>query len=602
MTAPGSIIAVMLTALTVLGCRATYVLGRNANVPDAGGSGGQGPDAGGGLAGGGGVPGIQGPGGTIGTAGNGAFATPPALGASPTPESAGPLALRRLTLSELENTLADLLGASRTTVAAALGSSGFPDDEISNTGFAAPGPITPLQTQAMLSPAEQLATPQIGSLPSTCTAPAAGAQASACASTFISTFGRRAFRRPVTDPEAAALLSLFNTAVWFGFDFQGSLTQLVRGMLQSPNFLYHWELGDATPPHLGALITLTPYQVASRMSYLFWQTMPDDALLAAAGNDQLSTPAQILTQATRLLSDSRAQTGVANFHRQWLLLDGLDSLQKDPTSFPTFTPSEAQAFGTELTTFVSSVVLSGGDGTLKTLLTAPYTYQDYPDAAGIYGGALVAAPGKVLPLNSAERAGVLTQTAFLATNATPIETDPLRRGLAVWQQVLCGSAISIHPPFTLTSLDPTATRRDRYAQIYAQQGSPASCAACHGSFDPLGFAFESYDAIGAYRTTDNGHPIDASGDILTPGGSKISFRNAVELVNALAANDEVKWCVTRQWFRFVLGRMESQSDEGSMEVAYRAAAATPGFSIRQMLMSLVQTQTFRYRAPSPGEM
>jgi Protein of unknown function (DUF1585) len=94
----------------------------------------------------------------------------------------------------------------------------------------------------------------------------------------------------------------------------------------------------------------------------------------------------------------------------------------------------------------------------------------------------------------------------------------------------------------------------------------------------------------------------ASGVTVTPGGTTISFRNAVELVNALAVNDEVKWCVTRQWFRFVLGRMENAGDQGSMEVSYRAAAAVSGFSIRQMLMSLVQSQTFRYRAPSPGEM
>ena len=599
---PGSMIATMLTAVTVLGCHTTSVHGRSADVPDAGGSDGQGTGGEGGAAGGGGVSAVQGAGGSIGAAGSGTFAKPPALGATPTPESAGPMALRHLTFSELENTLADLLDASPATVAAALTSSGFPADEVSNTGFAVPGTFSPLQTQALLSTAEQLATPQIGALAPPCTAPAAGAEATACASTFISAFGRRAFRRPVTDPEAAALLGLFNTAVGFGFDFQGSLTQVVRGMLQSPNFLYHWELGDAPPSRVGALITLTPYQVASRLSYLLWQTMPDDALLAAAGNDQLSTPAQILTQANRLLSDSRAQTGLANFHRQWLRLDGLDSLQKDPTLYPTFTPPEAQAFETELATFVSSVVLSGGDGTLKTLLTAPYTFQDNPDAAGIYGGALVAAPGGALPLNSAERAGVLTQIAFLATNATPNGTDPLRRGLAVRQQLLCGSATSSHPQFTFTSVDATATSRDRYGQIYAQQSSPLGCTECHNSFDPLGFAFENYDAIGAYRTMDNGHPIDASGDTLTPGGTKISFQNAVELVKALAANDEVKWCVTRQWFRFVLGRMESQSDQGSMEVAYRAAASVPGFSIREMLMSLVQTQAFRYRAPSPGEM
>jgi hypothetical protein len=206
-------------------------------------------------------------------------------------------------------------------------------------------------------------------------------------------------------------------------------------------------------------------------------------------------------------------------------------------------------------------------------------------------------------LNPAERAGVLTATAFLATNARPDSTDPLRRGLALSQQLLCAPAPpSNHPVFTFLSVDPTTTSRDRYAQIYAQQSAPAGCAECHDAFDPMGFAFENYDAIGAYRTMDSGHVIDPSGEISTPGGTKIAFGNAVALVNALARNDEVKWCVTRQWFRFALGRMESSSDQGSLELAYRAAAAIPGFSLRQMLMSLVQTRTFRYRAPSPGEM
>jgi hypothetical protein len=146
--------------------------------------------------------------------------------------------------------------------------------------------------------------------------------------------------------------------------------------------------------------------------------------------------------------------------------------------------------------------------------------------------------------------------------------------------------------------DPAATLR----QVYTQQDSNAACASCHASFDSLGFAFGNYDAVGAYQTLDHGQVIDTSGETVTPGSTKLTFRNAVELVDTLAVSDEVRWCVTRQWFRFVLGRMESGSDQGSVERAYRAGAAVPGFSIRQMLTSLVQTQTFRFRVPSPGEM
>ena len=628
-----SLIRVVLLAVTGVagGCHATYVVGQNPPGPDAGspgaaGSGGTGgrlegtPDASGsgGLpapAGSAGTSGLTGGGGggstgAAGTAGTYSFVTPPALNATPTPESAGTMALQRLTLVELSNTLSDLLGlnVSPGAVNPVLTSAGFSDDDASATGFVAPGVFSPQQTQALLSAAEQLTTPLGGSVMPTCAAPAAGVDPTTCATTFIGTFGRRAFRRPVTADEAAALLALFNTGVGYGFDTPGAITQVVRAMLQSPNFLYHWEVGNATPARVGGLITLTPYQVASRLSYLLWQTMPDDTLLTAADNNQLSTPTQILVQAQRMLGDARAKTGLANFHRQWLGINGLATMQKDPTLFPTYTPGVAfdpgpvvSSFDTELAAFVAADVStlspSGGDGTLATLLTAPYTYQWNSDAEAIYGPA-VAAPGAPLQLNPAQRAGVLTQTAFLAANATASRTDPVARGVAIWQRLMCGPSVSSHSSFVPATVDPTKTNR----QIYAAQDSPSDCAQCHQSFDPLGFAFENYSAIGAYQTTDRGQPVDASGDTVTPGGTKISFQNAIELVNGLAANDEVKWCVTRQWFRFLLGRVESPSDEGSMELAYRAGAVVPGFSIRQMLMSLVQTQDFRFRAPSPGEM
>jgi hypothetical protein len=625
------------TTLTVLGglagigCHATYVVGRNPPGPGTGGSAAPAPDAGGapgsggglggiGVSGGGGRPVPSGAAGTSGGSGTsgvssggatgGSFVTPPAPDATPTPEGAGTMALQRLTLVELSNTLNDLLtlGASPGTVNPILAGAGFSDDVVSDSGFLAPGAFSSQQTQALSSAVEQLTTPLGASVSLPCADPAAGAASTVCATAFIAAFGRRAFRRPVTDDEASALLALFNTAIGFGFDFAGSITQVVRGILQSPNFLYHWEVGDATPALVGGLITLTPYQVASRLSYLMWQTMPDDTLLTAADNNQLSTPAQIVAQAQRMLADPRAYAGLANFHRQWLRIGAPDSLQKDPTLFPTYTPGVpfdaaaiTSAFLPELTTFVSAdlsvVGSSAGDGTLQTLLTAPYTYQSNSGAEAIYGSA-VAAPGAPLPLDPTERAGVLTQTAFLATNATATRTDPVARGVAVWQQLLCGPSIANHPTFVMAPIDPTKTNR----QIYAQQDSPAGCATCHQSFDPLGFGFENYNAIGAYQTTDSGQPVDASGATVTPGGTKISFQNAVEMVNALAANDEVKWCVTRQWFRFVLGRMESPSDEGSLELAYRAGMGVPGFSIRQMLMSLVQTMDFRFRAPSPGEM
>jgi Protein of unknown function (DUF1592)/Protein of unknown function (DUF1588)/Protein of unknown function (DUF1595)/Protein of unknown function (DUF1585) len=565
-----------------------------------------------------GAAGTTGAAGTLGAAGTTGAADaaassplsplPPASNATATPESAGTFALQHLTVAELKNTLADLLGAAPAVVADAVDNAGLPplDDagDASNTGYIVPGAFEAAQTQGLWSVAEQLVTAvPTGALPASCVAPASGAETTACATLFVETFGRRAFRRPVTPAETAALVALFDTAMGLGFDVQGSLIQVVRGMLQSPGFLYHWEVGDDPANRSGGLIALTPYQIASRLSYTLWQTMPDETLLAAADSDQLSTPDQILAQANRLLADGRSTAGLANFHRQWLGVTAPESLSKDPTLFPDFV-GEGTWVGEELDTFVSTVVSTAlppaGDGTLQTLLTAPYTYQDATFLQRIYGAA-EATPPDPLTLDPAERAGILTQIAFLATNASATSPDPIERGVVVWQRLLCAPFDS-HPPGLLPppsgQLDPAATLR----QVYTQQDSNTTCVSCHASFDPLGFAFGNYDAVGAYQTLDNGQVIDASGETVTPGGAKLTFRNAVELVTTLAGSDEVKWCVTRQWFRFVLGRMESGSDQGSVERAFRAGAAVPGFSIRQMLTSLVQTQTFRFRVPSPGEM
>jgi hypothetical protein len=124
---------------------------------------------------------------------------------------------------------------------------------------------------------------------------------------------------------------------------------------------------------------------------------------------------------------------------------------------------------------------------------------------------------------------------------------------------------------------------------------------CHSQFDPYGFAFENYDGIGAYRTSDNGQSVNTSGTVRTPGGATLTFKNAVELASALAASDEVKWCTTRQWFRYMLGRAETAAEQGSLELAYRAAAQNPDFSIRDMLLSTTRSLSFRARTVADGE-
>lgn len=556
-----------------------------------GGGGSPGGGTGGGAAtGSGGAVGVPGSGGA-GPTGTGGAVTMP-IPTKPTPESAGGMVLRRLTIREYKNTLFDLLGNTADVTSA------LPVDEVSNNGFHAPTSVSSLHTQLFMEAADTLADAAMlaNKIPIPCTNPAATAETS-CATMFIAQFGRRAFRRPVSASESTDLLAVFAKARSLAFDFKGALTQVVKAILQSPNFLYHWEVGETKPARVGELYPLTPHQVASRLSYLLWETMPDEMLLGAADAKQLSTPEQLTAQARRMFADkTRTQTGLASFHEQWLKIENLDDLQKDTAKFPAFTAAAKAALPVELSTFVGAV-LGSGDGTLKTLLTAPYTYANKA-LAPIYGAT---APGDAftqVQLNPAQRSGILTQATFLGTNAKPSLTDPVKRGLVVWQQLLCG-AVSAPPPDVpdLPPENPNDTNRQRFA---AHANSP--CATCHKVFDPPGFAFENYDPIGGYQTMDKGQTVDASGEALTPGGAKISFKNAVELLKALSESEEVKWCVARQWFRYLLGRMDSGAEQGSMELAYKAATATPGYSIREMLVATTATKAFLYRAPSPGEM
>ena len=533
--------------------------------------------------------------GSAGTAGTGSVGTtPPPPDTPPAAESAGVLPMLRLTHREYRNTMADLLGTTTNPA------EGFEPDGPGNSGFETPNNVATVNAQMYMEQAALLAESAMtsGRLTIPCGAPANQAAENTCATEFIATFGLRAFRRPVAAGEAADLLALFATARGLGFDFSQSLTHVVSEMLQSPNFLYHWEIADELPtrdPSDAALVNLTPYQIASRLSYFLWETMPDDALLAAAGSGALATPEGVLAEAQRMLGDrTRARNALFNFHRQWLHVDNLEDLSPGTNL--------GELLGQELGLFVASVLLEG-DGTLASLLTAPYTFANATTAAE-YGATATGDAFTRLELNPSERRGVLMQVPFLRTNGT---APPVDRGLVVYRQLLCGSVPP--PPLEVPDVRPPSpdmTTRERFADH-----SQNVCATgCHALFDPWGFSFENFDSVGRYRTTEAGKPIDATGMPLsngtrggtTPNATEIPFNNALELVQALATNDEVRWCTARQWSRYMLGRLETASDAGSIENAYKAAR-TPatGYSVRDFLLGVVRTKAFRFRTPSAGE-
>jgi hypothetical protein len=518
---------------------------------------------------------------------------------APVAESAGPLPLLRLTHREYSNTMAELLGDTTKPGAT------FEPDMPGASGYQAPGTVATETARGYMAAAETLAATAITSkkLVIPCSAPADAAAETTCVTTLIKDFGAKAYRRALVQGEIDDLIKLFQKAKSLGFNFQDAVTHMVEAMLQSPNLLYHWEIGDTPPardPDNAALVGLTADQLASRLAYFLWESPPDAALQLAAQSGQLATADGLKAQAVRLLADdNRARRALFNFHRQWLHIDNLEDL--DPGT------DLGLQLGQELEAFVASVFVAG-DGTLKSLLTAPYTFANASTAPEY--GLSASGPGFTqVQLDPTQRLGVLMQVPFLRTNGI---APPVRRGLVVYKQLLCGEVPP--PPGNIPEPEmdgPSTTTRERFAK-HAEQ---ACAKGCHALFDPWGFAFENFDSVGHYRTQENGKTVDASGELqaggvvggTTPKQAVVAFKNGLELVNALAANDEVSWCTSRHWSRYMLGRPEGDADVGALTNAYVSAAyqadrtVKRSFSVKDFLVSIVGTKAFRFRTPSAGE-
>jgi hypothetical protein len=503
------------------------------------------------------------------------------------------MVVRRLSPSEYDNILADLLGD--TTAPAEDSSHPWALNEIDDSGFMTPtntpDELVPLlANSANLVVETALATGKLG-IP--CTNPAPAAEA-ACVTEFITTFGLKAFRRPLEAAELADAQSLFDAERGLGLGFADSVATIAKGMLQSASFLYHWEIGP-TRPMLGpdGLVPLTPWQIASRLASNLWNGQPDERLLQAASAGELSTPAEIGAQAARLIADPRHARALLDFHQQWLLSVGTRQANlAGIVPIGGLTPEAIRGLPTELSSFLASVYVTG-DGTLAAFLTAPQAFVNR-DLAQIYGVPTPAMPFGQVMLDPTERAGLFTQVAFLASFSLAGLDDPVHRGLSVYQKLLCGYVPPLIGGAGLGALGTKTTR-----QAFDEH---ARCAVgCHTLFDPPGFAFESYDATGKFRTTDNGLPVDSTGTFVTPLGATLTFANAIDLMRQLAALPETAMCTERQWTRYMLGRMETTPDFGSLQIAYQKAAATPGFSLRDMLTSLVSSKAYLWRQPAPGE-
>jgi hypothetical protein len=517
--------------------------------------------------------------------------TPPGMTGGPQgadASGAGPMPLRRLDRREYNNTVRDLLGDNTRPA------DKFPDDQDTSLGFRRPGLVSSQDFSTVRDAAEALAA-GVASKVATL-APCSGPEET-CARTFATSFGLRAFRRPLAAAEVDDLMLLYKDGrTTLALDHAGAIGLMVEGVLQSPSFLYHWESGPAAPALEGKLVKRSAYENASQLSYFLWGSMPDQALFDAAAASKLGTPAELEAQARRLLADPRARDTVAQFVEEWLSTDQVAERPKDPKEYPQFTDDLKGAMSAEARAFASNVIFDG-DGKLGTLLTATFSFVNQPLAA-VYGVSGVSGMDlKQAQLNAQERSGLLTQPAFLTVTGSTNGSHPVKRGRKVYERFLCGELPP--PPAMVPPPKPASeggTTRDRF-----KEHSANACAnACHSLMDPLGFAFEHYDGIGRYRTMDNGGKVDSSGAI-TVDGKLQSFQDARELTGILAGSAEVQRCFVRQWVRFALKRSETDADAGSIDSVV-AAFNKGGQSVRDLLVGIATARSFRYRAPAAGEM
>lgn len=526
--------------------------------------------------------------GTIGGAGGPPGSQQQFICEDPSSISLGTSPVRRLTNVEYDNTVRDLLGGQMPPLpeqpSDTVVEGSFENDAISLTPSDVR--IARYETAAMDLGLHAAASSEVRANIMPCDP---SGDASACGREFVESFGRRAYRRPLTVDEIDRWSAYFEeqrTAI----DFDAAVQLTVAGMLQSPHFLYRLE-DRAMPGALGQM-ELTPHELASRLSYFLWESMPDDELFAAADNDELRTTEQIEAQARRMLIDDRARETIRNFHRQWLYLDRVLGEDKLPEQFPMWGTQAQQSAREESLRFIENTIVEGG--TVGDLFTSTKAYVD-ETTAELYGVSAPAEPWGEVQLDPVERAGILSRVAFLAGNAHDANGSPPLRGVFVMDRVLCEPRLS--PPANADVSVPEADPEQgpmTNRELFEQRVSPSTCQGCHVRIDGFGYGFEQYDAAGLFRTADNGLPVDASGYAAGIGNDG-AYDGAVELQALLAQSEVVHDCVVKQWFTYAYGRTMEPADTCQVE-ALQAALIENGGNVIEFLVDLVTRPEFALRA------
>jgi hypothetical protein len=418
---------------------------------------------------------------------------------------------------------------------------------------------------------------------SPCVPPAVAA--AACEQQLIDRIGPFAFRHPISTAERMQLQTLFDAGVREK-DFATGVEWFLTGVLQSPDFLY--QVSRLTPGEQpGQIRQLPAYELASRLAFFIWDSMPDDKLFAAAAANELADIPMLRTHLDRMLGDARFQRGMTGFYTSWLQLDGLREVARNDAGFTT---EVVNALRTSL--LMSATQLYATAAPNVSSLFAGQTYYLNDTLRTFYGLAGSGTAFAPTTISGQDRRGVLTHPGLLAMMARPDQTNPIARGLFVRHALMCQEIPSPPDNFPIPPLAPVTggvTTRERLEQ----HKTVPLCMACHNQFDPPGYSFESFDEVGRHRTLDSGRPIDSSGTIVDGGDLDGPFAKGDQLHQRIATSQSVKGCFAQKYFEYAVARHSEVDDACSVDALKRSFL--PSGDLKELVASVASTDSFRYR-------
>lgn len=485
-----------------------------------------------------------------------------------------PAAMQRLTVAQYYNSVTDVLGAGLTMpeiLEPDTTLNGFVSIGASRTTISPRGVES--YEEAAYEIAAQVLAPERRDSIVTCE------PSLTCTQTFVRDVGGRLFRRPLTEPEVTRYVGVAENAASTLGDFYAGLEFALAGFLQSPSFLFRVELGEPD----GDIRRYSDYEMASRLSYVLWNSTPDELLLEAAARGELTTDEGLRVQVDRLLASDRSREAVRNFFSELLVLDDLDSVEKSAEAYPQFTESFRASAREETLALIEHMTFEL-DADYRQLFTTDISFVN-GELASHYGLGREAEDDSFSEVTlPPERRGLLGHASILSIYSHDEKTSAALRGRFVRQVLLCGT-IPPPPPDVSTVFPPSSapTLRERVAQHLMNDG----CASCHSLMDPIGLGLENFDAIGGWRDTENGATIDPSGEV-----DEVLFTDGADLGRVVADHPDLGQCITRNFFRYAVGETESGPHFGEIGDITDVLEES-GYRLRVMMAEMMMSRSFR---------